>query len=476
MSNFSLNIPITKVDEEQRIVYGYATVEELDRQGDIVDYDASKEAFGAWAGNIREQHDNKRTIGKNVHLEFDDDNKRVLIGAYVSKSADGENAWTKVKEGILTGFSIGARVVKSIRETVKSGDTDVTANRIMGYTLHEVSLVDVPACPSAQFVMVKSFNGEIKQVNEMHESITEPWYFKSFAIAPEQLNQKAISSDTTNMSKETTMSNDEVNKATAPYGGVARDETAQPVNADVNGGQPDESLPPKHKIEEPVIGIPVEGDVKDNKVTVQAKPAKLDADVQAQKQPKKADTGTINKGLYGVANLAECLENLTWIAESAEFEAMYEGDNSTVPAQLRDAVKQVGAILSNMVTEEVAEASAAEGDELDLADKPTTTKADTGIDANKDDLIKSLTSVFTDKVAELITPLVGRIDAMESQRASNAPVRSYSVVDKVADQPQQQSVNDQLMQKSDDMLAHPEKYSVSDRSNLMIELMKQRKA
>ncbi|MDL2342301.1 MAG: HK97 family phage prohead protease [Patescibacteria group bacterium] len=474
MSNFSLNIPITKVDEEQRIVYGYATVEELDRQGDIVDYEASKEAFGAWAGNIREQHDNKRTVGKNVHLEFDDDNKRVLIGAYVSKSTDGENAWTKVKEGILTGFSIGARVVKSIRETVKSGDMDVVANRIMGYTLHEVSLVDVPACPSAQFVMVKSADGQLTQVEEMHESITEPWYFKSFMISPAQLNQKAVISDTTNMSKKSkeTVMSDEISKATAVLGEDARDHNAEVVAPEVGGVDAEvvETPAPKAKKVEKATAVLGEDARDENAEVVEAEVGGVEP-VEEVEAPKE-----VKKGLYNVAQLAECLENLTWIAESAEFEAMYEGDKSAVPAKLRAAVAQVGAVLSEMVVEEVAEAAAESAvTAVELADTPEVTKAATEPSVTNDDLLKSLTAAVSDKVAELITPLKDRLDVMESRSVSNAPVKQFTVVDKVADASQAPDEAAQLLQKSDDMLANPDKYTQNDRNNLMVELLKQRR-
>ena len=57
MSDLNLNIPISKIDEEQRIIGGWATVEELDKQGEITDYQASKKAFSNWEGNIREMHD-----------------------------------------------------------------------------------------------------------------------------------------------------------------------------------------------------------------------------------------------------------------------------------------------------------------------------------------------------------------------------------------------------------------------------------
>jgi HK97 family phage prohead protease len=243
MQTFNLNIPISKVDEEQRIVYGYATKEELDRQGDIVDYAASKKAFGAWAGNIREQHDAKRVIGKKVSMEFDDANKQILVGAYVSKSPDGENAWTKVKEGLFTGFSIGGKIKSIVKENLTKDGVTSTANRIMDYDLSELSLVDVPACPSAQFVMVKSVNGNTKEVEEMHQApdgMALPWFTKAYAYAPDQVNYLSKSTDNESMkkeSKEKSMTNEvkEVEKAVAVHAGEARDENAKDVVPEIAG-------------------------------------------------------------------------------------------------------------------------------------------------------------------------------------------------------------------------------------------------
>jgi phage head maturation protease len=153
---FHLNLPIVKIDEEQRIVTGVATSEALDSQGDIVDYEASKKAFSDWigVGNIREMH-NPVAIGKGIDVQFNDANKEVIVSAKISESADGENAWTKVKEEILTGFSIGGKIFEIVKDKSVEG-----ANRIMDYTLGELSLVDNPANPDAKLIMVKSADGK----------------------------------------------------------------------------------------------------------------------------------------------------------------------------------------------------------------------------------------------------------------------------------------------------------------------------
>ena len=169
----TFSIPISKVDEEQRMVYGVATAEVLDHQNEIVDYEASRKAFTEWKGNIREMH-GEAAVGKRIDMQFDDANKAVVIGAYISESADGQNAWTKVKEGILTGFSIGGRVTETVGEVAKNNDgKEVNARRIKSYDLAEVSLVDSPACPVAEFVMVKRAGGKEDPGLETTEKMVE---------------------------------------------------------------------------------------------------------------------------------------------------------------------------------------------------------------------------------------------------------------------------------------------------------------
>lgn len=174
---FTLNIPISKIDEEQRIVTGVATSEALDSQGDIIDYEASKIAFKDWIGNIREMHEPK-AIGKAIDVQFDDKKKEVILSAKISESADGENAWTKIKEGILTGYSIGGQIFKITKDKAVEG-----ANRIVDYALSETSLVDNPANPDAQLIMVKSFDGKLQRVEaeiEKGEQHPEVWWIEKF--------------------------------------------------------------------------------------------------------------------------------------------------------------------------------------------------------------------------------------------------------------------------------------------------------
>ena len=182
-----ITIPITKVDEEQRMVYGYATVEELDSHGEIITYEASKKAFSNWIGNIREMHKDI-AVGKAIDIEFDDAAKGVWISAKISESEDGENAWIKVKEGVLAGFSIGGRVNDANMQQMMVDGKKKMINVITDYDLGETSLVDNPAVASATFQIIKSRDGSLVHEESFEKTYGRPvaWWEKQFQYSNSQ--------------------------------------------------------------------------------------------------------------------------------------------------------------------------------------------------------------------------------------------------------------------------------------------------
>lgn len=69
----------------------------------------------------------------------------------------------------------------------------------------------------------------------------------------------------------------------------------------------------------------------------------------------KTDAPKLKKGLYDCQRLADILMSLASCASCAQSEADWEGDQSKVPAQLRDAAIALGQALKDMTTEEVDE-------------------------------------------------------------------------------------------------------------------------
>ncbi len=155
MSKLRFFIPITKIDRERRLVGGFATTEKLDKQNEVVDYEASRKAFGEWQGNLREMHEPK-AVGRAIDIQEDNEGKRIYVTAKISKGA--EDTWEKVKDGTLTGFSIGGQTLDKMSQIIKDTDTGESKQitRITKYKLNELSLVDNPANPDAQFELVKS--------------------------------------------------------------------------------------------------------------------------------------------------------------------------------------------------------------------------------------------------------------------------------------------------------------------------------
>jgi phage head maturation protease len=170
MADIRFFLPISKIDKERRTVEGVATTETLDKQSEIVDYNASKSAFADWGGAIREMHEPK-AVGKAVEVVPDDDSKTIRVKAYISKGA--EDTWTKLKEGILTGFSIGGRTIDKATQIIKDADSNEQkmVTRITKYQLNELSLVDNPANPDATVSLVKRASDGMLYQTESVEDI-----------------------------------------------------------------------------------------------------------------------------------------------------------------------------------------------------------------------------------------------------------------------------------------------------------------
>ena len=163
MTGLDLFIPLTKVDAQNRLLYGTIAAEVPDRCGEIFDYNSSKPHFLTWSGdfekatgggskgNLRAMHGNV-AAGKLVDIVFDDGGKKIKA---VAKVVD-EDEWRKCEEGVYTGFSVGGSYVRRW--------IDPTAG-LKRYEAkpREVSLADRPCIPTATFTLVKTDGSEEKK-------------------------------------------------------------------------------------------------------------------------------------------------------------------------------------------------------------------------------------------------------------------------------------------------------------------------
>lgn len=138
--------PIVRVDAPRREIELCATSEAVDSHGTIFDYDASKEAFTRWIGNVREMH-GRHAVGLRVAVRCDDESRRIFVRIRVSRGA--QDTWKKVLDGTLRGASIGACGVVWQRQRRRVAGEQRWLQVATRYDLVELSLVDNPSNPDA---------------------------------------------------------------------------------------------------------------------------------------------------------------------------------------------------------------------------------------------------------------------------------------------------------------------------------------
>jgi hypothetical protein len=196
--NLRLSMPLTKVDKERRIVSGFASLDNVDKQDDIVTAEASMDAFAKFRGNIREMHQ-PLAVGKMVSFKadkyFDPESKKfyngVFVSAYVSKGA--QDTWEKVLDGTLTGFSIGGRMNKWDDGFDEKSDKAIRI--IKQYDLIELSLVDSPANQFANIVSVEKVDG-VNVIKGDETVLENVFYDKESGLVMVSENESEVSPTT----------------------------------------------------------------------------------------------------------------------------------------------------------------------------------------------------------------------------------------------------------------------------------------
>lgn len=129
--------------DDKRTLTGYAAVFNSDTT--IGDYFVERIAPGAFAKSIRDgdvralvDHDMGRVIGRTRSgtLRLSEDERGLKIEVDVPDTTDGNDLWTLVERGDVSGMSFGFRVTK--QDWDETGDMPIR-------TIHEVELYEVSA-------------------------------------------------------------------------------------------------------------------------------------------------------------------------------------------------------------------------------------------------------------------------------------------------------------------------------------------
>lgn len=160
-----LYIPIRKIEEQQRLIYGIAAAEEIDRANEILDYASSKPYIQEWSleqvelsngvnyGNVRAMHQ-ELSAGMIIKpIDYNDIGKKINVVVKVVDDAE----WLKVLAGVYTGLSFGGNYIN------RWTDKETGAMR---YTLKpcELSLADRPCVPSAGIINVIKSDGSVQKL------------------------------------------------------------------------------------------------------------------------------------------------------------------------------------------------------------------------------------------------------------------------------------------------------------------------
>lgn len=124
-------------------VWGYASSEAVDSDGEIIAAEAMKAAIPDYMkfGAVREMH-GSNAAGTAIEINVEDDG-RTFFGAHIVDPV----AVMKVKTGVYKGFSIGGSV---------TARDELNKSQITGLKLTEISLVDRPANPDAVLTCFKA--------------------------------------------------------------------------------------------------------------------------------------------------------------------------------------------------------------------------------------------------------------------------------------------------------------------------------
>jgi hypothetical protein len=191
LRKLALFAQLRKVDEAKHLVIARAVQEVVDKSDEIFDYATSRPYFEAWSnemhkasggksyGNVRAMHGKSAAGIVAAPLTFIDDEKAIDVAIKVVDDQD----WAKVLEGCYTGVSIGGSYVG-----------ERTAEKIDGRTVHrytakpvEISLVDNPCVPTAQFFDIIKADGTVLQ--------------KAFAVADPELTVNGTGEEIAELAK-----------------------------------------------------------------------------------------------------------------------------------------------------------------------------------------------------------------------------------------------------------------------------------
>jgi HK97 family phage prohead protease len=181
---FDHSFEIKSIDSAKRLIRGVASLEEIDRDGEIIAMEAFDDSLQQWLTNpvIRFKHTDP--IGKGISNAcfVDKSSKEFIVTAYISdKTEKAREAWGLIEDGIVKSFSVGGKVLE--RVGIKSG-TGKDIQKITKMELYEVSVVDIPSNRKSFFEVIA------KSIKESKDDVAQRLYGKPYSELTDSEKEK----------------------------------------------------------------------------------------------------------------------------------------------------------------------------------------------------------------------------------------------------------------------------------------------
>ena len=181
-------VPFQRRDEENRVVEGYAFVNEVvpGEGGYRLKRSAMEAATADYMqfGNIREMHRRDSAVGKAIEAIWDE--KGLMLRAEIVDDA----AWKKVQKGVYNGFSVGVAAV-----LIRGKDVDAVRHI-------ETSLVDRPKDKDALFTTFRGEGYELEDTEIETEISDEEFQRMETTISDLQSEQEKLIERATQLESE----------------------------------------------------------------------------------------------------------------------------------------------------------------------------------------------------------------------------------------------------------------------------------
>jgi HK97 family phage prohead protease/HK97 family phage major capsid protein len=214
-STFAKQITPESTDGIQSVyIEGYASTTDIDRMNDVIPSAVWEKGISNYLKNpiILSQHDHDDPIGRMVDYRID--SKGLWVKARISAAAD--EVYGLVKDGVVTAFSVGFRVIDAAYDAA----TELFV--IKELELVEISVVSIPANQNTLFSLSKAFS-----------DADEYKKFKSQFITADDSAKKLESLPPVNLKsyKEVEMTEDQIKQMVADAAAAAALETTKALEA-----------------------------------------------------------------------------------------------------------------------------------------------------------------------------------------------------------------------------------------------------